>query len=213
MSKITRLIGNTCKFGTPLLTKRSNKLAIYVGIKPPIETEFVHYVMLFLDLINIRIPTLRIVSNKGVIPIGTAVSGKMRNDIMELSESIRIASLKIEKLPKLSVILGWNYYVIYLGGDIFIQFNINCINYTYSLANLGTLRNFIVNDGKLVFLTNKKEKEKLFNVILDKTDNYKENDIHFEYQTKNTRKKAKYQNSSLMALARYMMKKKLGRTL
>lgn len=213
MSSITKLVGNTCKFGTPLLTKRSNKLAIYVGRKPPIGTEFVHYVMLFSDLINVRIPTLRIVSNKGVIPIGTAVSDERRNYITELSESIRIAPLKIEKLPKLSVILGQNCYVIYLGGDIFIKFKINCINYDSSLVTLKTLRNFIVNDDKLVFLTNKNEKEKLFRLILGITSIYKENDIKFEYQTKNARKKAKCQNSSLIALARYMMKKKLGRTL
>lgn len=212
MTRITSLIGNTCKFGTPLLLKQYNELAIYVGIKPSIENNITHYVMSFSTYMDIRIPTLHLVSNKGVIPISDTLSDETRSRITKLSDSIKIKSLNIGKLPTLSVILGCYSHVVYLGKGLFARFSVNAFDVSCFMANLRTLRNFTVNDGKLVFLTSKKEKEALFRIILEKTDSYKENDIHIEWQAKNARKRANNGNNpSLVSLARYMMKKRMGR--
>lgn len=212
MTRVTSLIGNVCKIGTPLCIKTYNEPSIYVGRKTTANGHVMHCLVATTTCEGFsNMPMLRVEEKNSVSPINIGKDDHRRDCMERLRNSIHLIHLNVKKLPKLSVILVSDAYVIHLGGGLLVKFTPIMFGLDWSTITTQALGKMTLDNRKLVLLADKEKQDRVFKMILANTSNYRRNDIAHDYQMKRCKKQAKMcGNYSLIALSRYMMRKRLG---
>lgn len=215
--KINELVGNTCKVGTFVRKTNEHRTCVYMGVNSfsPYNKKLVHYLMTYVT-INDRIIPIVDESFKSRIRVmkNTEVDDGTRSILDYALRTVKAIPLDKE-LPKMELILIPTAWLLNLGGGLFIKLQIVPFMEYFSRFDQETLNNFTAN-GKLLVVRGDIMKDRIFRTFLDMMDKHfkvkncaRPKEILTPWAAKAARKEARDSLETLIALSRYMIRRKL----